>query len=95
MTTVYLSNVIATKLPNKCKYELLFGCKPKLNSNLRTFGEVGVVTIKNRIQGKLENLGTMYMIVDYTENHSRDEVWMFTLRILELFTLVTLFSPNP
>jgi hypothetical protein len=29
-----------------CTYELLFGCKPKLPTILRSFGEIGVVTTK-------------------------------------------------
>jgi hypothetical protein len=43
MTATYLSNVIVTK-SEKSPYDLLFGCKSILNSSLKTFGEVGVVT---------------------------------------------------
>ena len=79
MTTTYLSNIIATKSESKCPYELLFGCKPRLNSNLKAFGEIGVVTTKDKIQGKLKNRGTPCMFVGYTENHSRDVYRMLNL----------------
>ena len=45
MTTTYLSNFIARKSENKCPQELL-------NSTLKAFGEIGVVTTKDKIQGK-------------------------------------------
>jgi hypothetical protein len=51
---------------------LLHGEKPKLQDNLKMFGEVGVVTKKEKIQAKLSNRGTTCMFVDYTEHHSRD-----------------------
>ena len=79
MTTTYLSNIIATKSESKCPYELLFGCKPRLNSTLKAFGEIGVVTTKDKIQGKLKNRGTPCMFVGYTENHSRDVYRMLNL----------------
>ena len=79
MTTTYLSNIIATKSENKCPFELLFGCKPKLNSTLKIFGEIGVVTTKDKIQGKLKNRGTPCMFVGYTENHSSDVYRMLNL----------------
>ena len=72
MTTTYLSNIMATLSENKCQLELLIGCKPKLNYNLKTFGEIGVVTVKDHIQGKLRNQGTTCILVGYTENYSRD-----------------------
>ena len=72
MTTMYLSNVISTKYELKSPHELLFGSKPILNTGLRIFGEVGVVTKKDKIQAKLMNRGTTCIFVGYTENHSND-----------------------
>ena len=43
------------------------------------FGEVGVVTTKNKIQAKLSNRGTTCMFVGYTEHHSRDVYRMLNL----------------
>jgi hypothetical protein len=60
-------------------YELIFGCKPKLNSKLRAFGEIGVVTTKDKIQGKLRNRVCACMFIGYTENHSSDVFWMLKL----------------
>jgi hypothetical protein len=71
-TTTYLSNIMATKSENKCLFELLIGCKTKLNYNLKTFGKIGVVTTKDHIQGKLRNQGKTCMFVGYTENYPRD-----------------------
>jgi hypothetical protein len=64
MTTIYLSN--------KSPYKLLFGCKLKLNSILKTFGEIGILTTKNKIQDKLRNRGSTCMFPTYIDNHSRD-----------------------
>jgi hypothetical protein len=72
MTTTYSSNVITPKSGNKCPFELLFFCKPKVNLRLRTFGEIVVVTTNDKIQGKLRKRGSAYMFVGYTNIHSRD-----------------------
>jgi hypothetical protein len=68
MNVTYLSNIISTKLSSKSPFELLYGEKPKLHNNLKMFGEVGVVTTKERIQAKLSNRGTIFMLVGYTEH---------------------------
>jgi hypothetical protein len=52
MNVTYLSNTIATKLSFKIPFELLYDEKPILHNNLKMFGEVGVVTTKERIQAK-------------------------------------------
>jgi hypothetical protein len=69
MTVTFLSNVTSIKNKEVCPYELLFGCKPKLPTSLRCFGEIGVVTTKANIQSKLKIeehlaclLGTLYII---------------------------------
>jgi hypothetical protein len=80
VTTTYLSNLISTKSGNKCPYELLFGCKPKLNLSLKSFGEIGVVTTKDKFQVKLRNRGSTCMFVGYTDNHSRDVFRMLNLK---------------
>jgi hypothetical protein len=58
MTVTFLSNVTSIKNEDVCPYELLFGCKPKLPTSLRSFGKIGVVTTKANIQIKLKNRGT-------------------------------------
>jgi hypothetical protein len=80
MTITYLLNVIATISGNKTPYELLFGCKPKLNLSLKTFGEIGVVTTKDKIQENLRNRGSTCTLAGYTYNHSRDVSPMLNLK---------------
>jgi hypothetical protein len=55
MTVTFLSNITSVKNQEVCPHQLLFGCKPKLPASLRSFGEIGVVTTKDNIQGKLKN----------------------------------------
>jgi hypothetical protein len=57
-TVTFLSNITSTKTQDKCPHPLLFKVNPKLPSSLRIFGEMGVVTTKADIQGKLANCGT-------------------------------------
>ena len=79
MTTTYLSNIMTTKSSVKSPFELLYGSKPVLHKELKIFGEVGVVTTKERIQAKLTNRGTPCIFVGYTENHSKDVYRMLNL----------------
>ena len=79
MTTTYLSNVLSTKSNFKSPFESLFGAKPILHDNLKIFGEVGVVTTKDKIQAKLTNRGTPCIFVGYAENHSKDVYRMLNL----------------
>jgi hypothetical protein len=59
-------NVTSIKNKEICLYELLFGCKPKLSTSLRSFGEIGVVTTKAKIQSKLKNRGTSCIFFGYS-----------------------------
>jgi hypothetical protein len=72
MTVTFLSNVTSIKNKEVCPFELLFGCKPKLPTSLRSFGKIGVVTTKANIQSKLKNRGTPRMFVGYSVHHSND-----------------------
>jgi hypothetical protein len=69
MTVTFLSNVISIKNKEVCPYELLFGCKPKLPTSLRSFSKIGVITTKGNIQSKLKNRGTPCMFVGYSLHH--------------------------
>jgi hypothetical protein len=81
MNFTYLSNIISTKSNLKSPFELFYSEKPTFYNNLKIFGEVGVVTTKDKIQAKLSNRVTTCMFVGYTEHHSRD-----VYRILNLTT---------
>ena len=54
----------------KCPYEILLGCRPRIESNLRIFGKIEVVTTKDDIQGKLKNRDTPCMFVGHPVKHS-------------------------
>jgi hypothetical protein len=60
---------------------LLCGEKPTLHDNLKIFGEVGMITTKDKIQAKLSNRGTTFMLIGYTEHHSSDVYRMLNLSI--------------
>jgi hypothetical protein len=53
MNVTYLSNIISTKSSLNCPFELVYGERLTLHNNLKMFGEVGVVTAKEKIQAKL------------------------------------------
>jgi hypothetical protein len=48
----------------------MFGSMPKLPECLRLFGEIGVITTKKDIQGKLQNCGSCCMFVGYSVDHA-------------------------
>jgi hypothetical protein len=79
MIVTFISNVISIKNNEVCTYEFLFGCKPKLPTSLRSFGEIGIVTTKANIQSKLKNRGTPCMFVGYSVHHVNDFYRMLNL----------------
>jgi hypothetical protein len=72
MTVTFLSNITSIKNKLTCPSQLLCGCKPKLSESLQSFGEIGVETTKNDIQGKLTNRGTRRMFMGYSVHHAHD-----------------------
>jgi hypothetical protein len=81
MIVTYLLNVTSIKNKEICPFELLLGCKPKLLTSLKSFGEIGVTTTKAKIQSKLKNRGISSMFVGYYLHHAND-----VYRILNLDT---------
>jgi hypothetical protein len=79
MNVTYLSNIISKKSNFKSPFELLHGERPTLDNNLKLFGEVGMVTKKDKIQAKLSNRGTTCIFVRYMEHHSRNVYRMLNL----------------
>jgi hypothetical protein len=79
MTTTYLYNILSSKSSFRSPFELFFGSKPILHYELKIFGEVGVVTTKDKIQSKLTNRESPCIFVGYAENHSRDVYRMLNL----------------
>ena len=79
MTVTFLSNIISIKSDEQRPYHLLFGTKPKLPSLLKDFGEIGVVSTKDDIQGKLKNSEAYCMFVGYSVNHENNVYHMLNL----------------
>jgi hypothetical protein len=69
-TVTFLSNITfsVTFLSNIT----FIKAKPKLPESLRSFGEIGVVTTENDIQGKLSNRGISCMFMGYSINRAHD-----------------------
>jgi hypothetical protein len=55
MNVTNLPNIISTKSIFECPFELLHGEKPTLHDNIKIYGEIRVVTKKEKIQAKLRN----------------------------------------
>jgi hypothetical protein len=66
----FLLNITSIKNKKVCPYELLFGCKPMLPTNLRYFGEIGIVTSNANIQRRLKNREKPWMFVGYPVNQA-------------------------
>jgi hypothetical protein len=69
-TVTFLSNITSIKTKDKCPYHLLFGVTPKPPSRKGTCGDMGVVTTKAEIQGKLTNCGNMCIFMGNSVDHS-------------------------
>jgi hypothetical protein len=65
-----MSNITSIKTKNNSPHQILFGNKPELPTSLRIFVEMGLVTTKNDIQGKLKNRGLTYIFVRYSVDHA-------------------------
>jgi hypothetical protein len=44
LTVTIVSNITSIKNQEICPYQLLYGCKPRLPTSVRSFGEIGIVT---------------------------------------------------
>jgi hypothetical protein len=79
-TVTFMSNTTAMKSKDVCPDQLLFGSKLRLPESLRSFVEIGVVTTKSNIQGKLRNCGTVCMFVGYSVDHAHDVYRMLNIK---------------
>jgi len=64
----------------KSRYMHWNGINPKFVSNLRTWGEAGVVKIRNKFTKKIDDRGCICMFVGYPENHYDDTFRMWDPR---------------
>jgi hypothetical protein len=75
-TVTFLSNITFIK------------ARLKLPESLRSFGEIGVITTENDIQGKLSNRRRPFMFMGYSINRAHD-----VYRIIgEIFLMFNPFS---
>jgi hypothetical protein len=84
MSATYLSNVISTKLSLKIPFKSIHGTRPILHTSLKIFGEVEVVTTKDKIQAKSTNQKNKCIFVGYAENHSKEGYRMLNLKTNEI-----------
>jgi len=84
-TATHYSNILVTRGSSASPYELLYKKKPSCINELRTFGEMGVVADRKKIQGKLEDRGKVCMFVGYPSNHACDVYKMFNLQTMRVF----------
>ena len=76
-TATFNENLLVTKDKSKPSYELFFGKEHPHGRELRVFGEMGVVTLVRKINGKLVDRGINCMFVGYSENHPSNVYRMF------------------
>jgi hypothetical protein len=59
--------------------EKFTGSNPKWFKNLRTFGEIGISYINQKIKGKMDNRVYPCMFIGYTEDHASNVYVFFNL----------------
>ena len=81
-TPTKLSNVMVKKSNEKSPHKRFFGVKRKIVNNLRTFGELGIVTTSPgpTIKGKIEDRVILCMFLGYAVGHDRKTYRMLNLK---------------
>jgi hypothetical protein len=83
-TATFYSNILAKRFTKRSTKELLFGREAHCAHNLRMFGEIGIVTTKKKIQGKLKDRGTVCIFVRYSPNNSCDSYRIHNLKTKQI-----------
>ena len=77
-TCTLLQNILVVKNDQKSPFEKFFNSKSKIITELRIFGEMGVVkTEYSKIQSKVRNKGETFMFVGYYLSHGSNVFRMF------------------
>ena len=81
-TATKLSNIMVTKSTEKSHHKRFFGIKPKIVDNLRTFGDLLVVTANPgpTIKGKIEDRGILCVFLGYAAGHDGKTYRMLNLK---------------
>ena len=76
-----LEIILVNNPDDKSPYELWYYKKPSWTSNLKTFGEIGIIQdgARGKIKSKLTNRGFPAMFIGYPPNHSSDVFQFFVL----------------
>jgi hypothetical protein len=78
-TATYLDTILWKKTQNGSSHKMFFGYEPKFSTNLRVFGEIGIVTDRSKIKNKLQDRGIKCYFVGYALQHAGDVYRMFNL----------------
>ena len=86
-TSTILHNVITASNNTKSPYEQFYGHKCKIISELRVFGEIGVVkTVYTNLTEKMKNKGKSMMFIGYSLSHGTNVFRMLNLDTLGVST---------
>jgi hypothetical protein len=83
-TASFYENRIVNKTTQQSPLQLIYNKEFKGHKNLKTFGEMCVVTTKRAIQGKLNNRGTVGLFVGYPDNHADDVYRIFNIKTKQI-----------
>ena len=83
-TASFYENRIVNKTTQQSPLQLMYNKQFKGSKNLKTFGEICVVTTKKAIQGKLNDRGTVGLFVGYPDNHSADVYRIFNIKTKQI-----------
>jgi hypothetical protein len=85
---ILLDIILAKNHKDKSPYELRYSKIPPWPSNLRTFGEIGIIQdgALGKIKSKLTNRGFPAMFIGYPPNHSND---VFQFMVLSKRSITT------
>jgi hypothetical protein len=79
MTVTFLLKITPINYQEICSNQLFFECKPRVQATLRTFGDIGVFTTKDKVQGILNYKGTPCIPVGYSVHHAHNVNRMLTM----------------
>jgi CRISPR/Cas system CMR-associated protein Cmr5 small subunit len=90
-TVSKLENILTTHVNNPSASEKIYGNNPRWISNLRIFGEIGIVhdSATSKMRGKLADRGHVCIFIGYHEHHASN-VYQF----LKLSTKSIILSRN-
>jgi hypothetical protein len=83
-TASFYENRIVNKTTQQSPLQLMYNKQFKGHKNLKTFGEMCVVTTKKAIYGKLSDRGTVGLFVGYPDNRADDVYRIFNIKTKQI-----------